>query len=129
VVKAPARDPSDFGIAHSAEPVLFLPEKAKRTSTPKRFLHMGSFALFEVGFIGRVVGVRVTFDFDVSLDGCATGVAQPNLAWLPLVIPRFTEEGTSHDHDAAQNTSVCASTCSCSDVFVVPHRHRLEKIS
>ena len=93
MVQAPARDPSDFGIAHSAEPVLFLPEKAKRTSTPKRFLHMGSFALFEVGFIGRVVGVRVTFDFDVSLDGCATGVAQPNLAWLPLVITRFTEEG------------------------------------
>ena len=93
MVKAPARDPSDFGLAHRAEPVLFLPEKAKRTSTPKRFLHMGSFALFEVGFIGRVVGVRVTFDFDVSLDGCATGVAQPNLAWLPLVIPRFTEEG------------------------------------
>ena len=93
MVKAPARDPSDFGIAHSAEPALFMPEKTKRTSTPKRFLHMGSFALFEVGFIGRVVGVRVTFDFNVSLDGCATGVAQPNLAWLPLVITRFTEEG------------------------------------
>src|SRR5260370_11967351 len=37
--------------------------------------------------------VRVTFDFNVSLDGCATGVAQPNLAWLSLVITRFTEEG------------------------------------
>jgi hypothetical protein len=93
MVKAPAREPSDFCIAHSAEPALFIPEKTKRTSTPKRFLHMGSFALFEVGFIGRVVGVRVTFDFNVSLNGCATGVAQPNLAWLPLVITRFTEEG------------------------------------
>jgi Protein of unknown function (DUF2750) len=71
MVKAPARDPSDFGIAHSAEPALFMPEKTKRTSTPKRILHMGSFALFEVGFIDRVVGVRVTFDFNVSLDGCA----------------------------------------------------------
>jgi hypothetical protein len=78
VVKAPARDPSDFCIAHSADPALFMPEKAKRASTPKRFLHMGSFALLEVGFIGRVVGVRVPFDFNVSLDGCATGVAQPN---------------------------------------------------
>ena len=57
MVKAPARDPSDFGIAHSADPALFMPEKTKRTSTPKRFLHMDSFALFEVGFIGRVVGV------------------------------------------------------------------------
>ena len=93
MVQAPTRDPSNFGIAQSAEPALFMPEKAKRTSTPKRFLHMGSFALFEVGFIGRVVGVRVTFDFNVSLDGCATGVAQPNLAWLPLVIALFTEEG------------------------------------
>jgi hypothetical protein len=93
VVKPPAREPSDFGIAHSAEPALFMPEKAKRTSTPKRVLHRGFFALCEVGFIGRVVGVRVTFDFNVSLDGCATGVAQPNLAWLPLVITRFTEEG------------------------------------
>jgi tetratricopeptide (TPR) repeat protein len=92
-VQAPTRDPSDFCIAHSAEPVLFMPEKAKRTSTPKCFLHMGSFSVFEVRFIGRVVGVRVTFDFNVSLDGCATGVAQPNLAWLPLVITRFTEEG------------------------------------
>ena len=92
-MKAPARDPSDFCITHSAEPALFMPEKAKRTSTPKRFLHMSSFALFEVGFIGRVVGVRVSFDFNVSLEGCATGVAQPNLAWLALVITRFTEEG------------------------------------
>jgi hypothetical protein len=70
-----------------------MPEKAKRTSTPKRVLHMGSFALFEVGFIGRVVRVRVTSDFNVSLDGYATGVEQPNLARLPLVITRFTEEG------------------------------------
>ena len=93
MVKAPARDPSDFCIAHSAEPALFMPEKTKRTSTPKRFLHMGSFALFEVNFIRRVIGVRVTLDFKVSPDGCATGVAQPNLAWLPLVITRFTEEG------------------------------------
>src|ERR1700674_2450840 len=37
VVQAPARDPSDFCIAHSAEPALFMPEKAKRASTPKRF--------------------------------------------------------------------------------------------
>jgi hypothetical protein len=74
VVQAPTRDPGDFCIAHSADPALFMPEKAKRTSTPKRFLHMGCFALFEVDFIGGVVGVRVTFDFNVSLDGDATGM-------------------------------------------------------
>ena len=93
MVKAPARDPSDFCIARSAEATLFIPEKAKRTSAPERFLHMGFFAFFEVGVIGRVVGVRVSFDFNVSLDGCATGVAQPNLNGLALVITRFTEEG------------------------------------
>ena len=78
MVQAPARGPSDFGIAHSAEPALFMPEKAKRTRTPKRFLHMVAFALFEVDFIRRVIGVRVTFDFNVSPDEGATGVAQPH---------------------------------------------------
>jgi hypothetical protein len=49
VGKAPAGDPSDFCIAHRAEPAWFMPEKTKGTSTPKRCLHMGAFALFEVG--------------------------------------------------------------------------------
>ena len=93
MVKAPARDPSDFCIAHSAEPALFMPEKTKGTSTPKRCLHMGFFAFFEVNLKGRVVGVRVTFDFNVSLNGWCYGRAQPNLTGLALVIPRFTEEG------------------------------------
>ena len=119
-MQAPTRDPSDFGIAHSAEPALFMPEKAKRTSTPKRFLHMGSFTLFEVGFIGRVVRVRVTFDFNVSLDGCATGVAQPNLTRPSLAIARFTEEGPVTTTIRRKSTSVCASGWSCSGVFVVP---------
>ena len=93
MVNAPACDPSDFCIARSAQATLFIPEKAKRTSAPKRFLHMGFFALFEVGLIGRVVGVRVSFDFNVSLDGGATSGPQPNLNGLALVITRFTEEG------------------------------------
>ena len=93
MVQAPTRDPSDFCIAHSAEPALFMPEKTKGTSTPKRVLHMGFFALFEVDFIGRIVGVRVPFDFNVSLNGCATGGPQPNLNGLALVITLFTEEG------------------------------------
>ena len=91
-MKTPTRDPGDARLAYGAEAGLYIPEKAKRTSTPERVLHMGSFALFEVGFIGRVVGVRVTFDFNVSLDGCAMGVLQPNLDWLPPVITHFTEE-------------------------------------
>lgn len=93
MVKAPARDPSDLCITHGAEPALFVPEKTKCTSTPKRFLNRGSFALFEVGFISRVVGVHVTFDFNVSFDGCAIGMPQPDRAGLCMVIPRFAEEG------------------------------------
>jgi hypothetical protein len=41
---------------------------------------MGFFAFFEVNLKGKVVGVRVTFDFNVPLNGCATGVPQPNLS-------------------------------------------------
>ena len=93
MVQAPTRDPSDFGIAHSAEPALFMPEKTKGTSTPKRVLHMGRFALFEVGSRGRIVRVRVPFHFNVSLNGCAAGGPQPNLNGLALVIPLFAEEG------------------------------------
>ena len=92
-MNAPTRDPSDLNVAHGAEPALKLPEKAKSPRTPKRFCHMISFAFFEVGLIGRVVGVRVGFDFNVSLDGGATGVPQPNRNGLALVITRFTEEG------------------------------------
>ena len=92
-MKTPTRDPGDALLAYGAEASLFMPEKAKRASTPKRFLHMGSFALFEVGFIGRIVGVHVTFDFNVSFDGCAIGMPQPDRAGLCMVIPRFAEEG------------------------------------
>jgi hypothetical protein len=128
VVQAPTREPSDFGIAHSAEPALFIPEKTKRTSTPKRFLHMGSFAVFEVGFIGRVVWVRVTFDFNVSLEGCATGVAQPNLAWLP------SSSHVSPKKDQSRPRCDAKYFCLRQRVFLFgclrrAHRHRLEKIS
>jgi hypothetical protein len=77
----------------NAEAALFLPEKAKYTRTSERVTHLSPFALLEVGLTGGVVGVRGTFDFNVSLDGCATGMVQPNLTGLPLVITRFAEEG------------------------------------
>ena len=128
MVKAPARDPSDFCIAHSAEPALFVPEKTKRTSTPKRVLHMASFALFEVGFIGTVVGVRVTFDFDMSFDGCATGVPQPNLTWLS------SSSHVSPKKDQFRPPRGAKYFCLHQRVFLFgclrrAHRHRLEKIS
>ena len=91
-MKAPARDPGDLGIANSAEATLFHPEKAKSSGTPERVQHVRTFPLFEIGFIRRVVRVGFAFDFNVSFNGCAPGVVQPSLAWLPLVIILFPEE-------------------------------------
>ena len=93
MVKPPARDPSDSSLAENAEAALFVPEKAKYTRTVKRVTHLSPFALLEVGLAGGVVGVRGTLDFNVSLDGGATGVVQPNLTGLPLVVTRVAEEG------------------------------------
>jgi len=92
VVNAPARDPSDFGIANSAETALLHPEKAKSFGTPERVQHVKTFPIFKIGFIRRVVRVGFAFDFNVSFNGCATGVAQPGFAWLSLVIISFPEE-------------------------------------
>ena len=93
VMQAPAGDPSDFGVAHRAESVLFMPEIAKCASTPERIQHMGPFAIFEVGFIHWVVRVGFAFNLDVSFDGSALGVVQPDLTWPSFVIADFTEEG------------------------------------
>ena len=92
-MKAPACDPSDFGIALRAESTLFIPEIAKSTGTPKRFQHVSPFAFFEVGFIGWIVRVSFAFDLDVSFDGSALGVVQPDFSRPPFVIAGFTEEG------------------------------------
>ena len=72
-MQAPTRNPGDFYITNRAETALFIPEKAEDTSTPKRFSHVSFFASFEVGLIGRVVGIRVALYFGMSLDGCAAG--------------------------------------------------------
>ena len=72
-MQTPARDPSDLGIAHGADPALKLPEKAKSPRTPKRSRHMVSFAFFEVGFMGWLVRISGALDFDVPLNGRATG--------------------------------------------------------
>ena len=92
MVKAPARDPSDFDIAKRADAALFHPEKAKSLSTPERVQHVRTFPSFEIGFIHRIVRVGFAFDFYVSFDGCALGAVQPHLARLSLVIVAFPEE-------------------------------------
>ena len=73
-MKAPARDPGDFCIAQRAESALFIPEKAKSASTPKRVQHVSPFTFFKVGFIGGIVWVRFALDLDLSFDGSALGV-------------------------------------------------------
>ena len=73
VVQAPPRESSDFGIAHRAEAALFRPEKAKKAGAPKRVPHMVPFAFFEVGFVGRIVGIRVASNLDMSTYGSSAG--------------------------------------------------------
>ena len=91
-MEPPTRDPGDSLLAYSAEPGLFVPEKAKSPRTPKRFRHMISFAFFEVGFMGRIVGISGALDLNVSFDGRATGEQQSHFARCSLVIARFPEE-------------------------------------
>ena len=90
-MKPPACDLGDVCMAQRAESMLFIPEIAKSTGTPKRFQHVSPFPFFEVGFIGWIV--RVGFAFDVPFDGSALGVVQPDFICLSFVIAGFTEEG------------------------------------
>ena len=105
-MKAPACDPGDFCIAQRAESTLFIPEIAKSAGTPKRFQHVSPFPFFEVGFIGWIVRVSFAFDLDVSFDGSALGVVQPDFIWLSFVIAGFTEEGPVPIPAAGQSISV-----------------------
>ena len=91
MVKAPARDSSDFDIAKRAEAVLFHPEKAKSLSAPERVQHMRTFPIFEIGFVRGIVRVRFALHFNVSFNGGALCAVQPHLARLSLVIA-FPEE-------------------------------------
>ena len=100
MVNAPARDPGDLGIANSAETALLHPEKAKSFGAPERVQHVKTFPLFKIGFIRRVVRVGFAFDFNVSFNGCATGVVQP----------RFGRKSTSFDEQSLQQLSVRSST-------------------
>ena len=92
-MQAPARDPGDFGMALRAKSALFMPEIAKSAGTSKRFQHVSPFAFFEVGFIGWIVRVSFAFYLDVSFDGSALGVVQPDFSRPSFVIAGFTEEG------------------------------------
>jgi len=72
-VSAPSCVPSDFSAAYGAESALFIPEKAKSMRAPKRVLHVICFAFLEVGFIDGIVRISGALDFDVPLNGRATG--------------------------------------------------------
>src|SRR5205823_9739448 len=69
IMETPTRDSGDVGVAYGAEPTLVMPEKAKCSSTPKRFRHMIPFAFLEVGFIGRVVRGGLALALHMSLNG------------------------------------------------------------
>ena len=91
-MKAPSGETGDSGITHRAETALFIPKKAKKTRAPKRVLHMIRFTLFEIGFIGRIVGVRVASDLDMSTYGSVAGRQEPYFEWPPVVIVHFSGE-------------------------------------
>ena len=91
-MKPPTRDPCDSLVAFGAKSGLFMPEKAKSTSTPKRFRHMISFAFLEVSFIDGIVWIGFAFDLNVSFNGRATGRQQPHLIRCPLVVTCFSEK-------------------------------------
>ena len=93
MVQAPSCSPRNWCVADRAEPALFIPDIAKCTSAPKCFPHVISFAVLEVGFAGRVVGIGFAFNLDVSLDGRAFGVVQPESVGLSLSITGFAKEG------------------------------------
>src|SRR5215469_3564719 len=93
IVNAPTRDPGDLGVAHGADLTSEPPEKAKGLRPPKRFRHVISFAVFEVGFIDGIVWVSFAFDLGVSLNGRVTGEQQSHVVRFTLVVTRLPEEG------------------------------------
>src|SRR5258707_13622357 len=92
-MKAPACDPGDCCIALRADSTLLIPEIAKSADTPKRFQHGSPLAFCEVGFIGWIVRARFALYLDVSFDGSALGVVQPDFSWPSFVLAGFPEEG------------------------------------
>ena len=92
IMETPTCDSGDLDIAYGAEPTLVIPEKAKCSSTPKRFRHMIPFAFLEVGFKGRVIRVGFALDLNMSLNGRATSEQQSHFVRYAFVVVRFAEE-------------------------------------
>src|SRR5207302_3343721 len=128
IMETPTRDSGDVGVAYGAEPTLVMPEKAKCSSTPKRFRHMIPFAFLEVGFIGRVVRVGFALDLNMSLNGRATSEEQSHLCGMP-----------SSSYDSPKNVQSLCPCCSKYFCLSQPgyflwclrraHCHRLMKIA
>ena len=92
MMQAPPGSPRNMELADRAEPALFVPDIAKRTSAPKGLPHMRTFSFFKVGFKRGIVRVSFAFYLDVAFDGGALCAVQPHLARLSLVIVAFPEE-------------------------------------
>src|ERR1700758_4227220 len=126
-MKAPACDPGDFCIAQRAESALFIPKIAKSAGTPKRFQHVSPFAFFEVGFIRWIVRVSFAFYLDVSFDGSADGVVQPDF----LGRPSSSQVSAKKDQSRFPRRSKYFGLIQRGLLFGClrrAHRHRLEKI-
>ena len=71
--KKPPGEAGESGVARNAKAALFIPKKTKKTRTLKRALDMIRFAFLEVGFIDRVVRVRLAFNLDMPTNGSVSG--------------------------------------------------------
>src|SRR5437879_11205306 len=58
IMETPTHDSGDVGVAYGAEPTLVMPEKAKCSSTPKRFRHVIPLAFLEVGLPSSQTALR-----------------------------------------------------------------------
>ena len=90
-MKTPAGDPGDF-VLHSVQSPRCSYQRKRRVRIPRNVRHE-PLAVFEVGFIGWIVRVRFAFNLDVSFDGSALGVVQPDFSRPSFVIASFIEEG------------------------------------
>jgi hypothetical protein len=96
IVKPPSGEAGDSLVAYEAASVLHTPEKAKCNRTPKSISHIGPFTVCEVGFIGGIVWVGFSFDFNVSCNGCARGMETAALSAVspPRMFPQRRSNST-----------------------------------
>ena len=76
----------DFLVTDWTNTVLLLPQVKQLSPTLKVFCHFQAETFFKVDFPGRVIGVRIPFDFDVPFNGHTGDVEQLDLAGFSVFV-------------------------------------------